>query len=475
MKKIQLIIIVTFISKVVFSQMLFFPFKVSSINTNKELYSYTELENSTVEKKLNIEFLDQLKINGKRIDSIKSEFKGNGQDWRLDHNAYFEYKNGLVDIVKTESYNDDHITDVITNIHQLSYTADKKVKLIETTLSSKAYGYSEYSRLIFDYNAGGKISQSTSYNYHDEWIPSMLTLFTYDSADISFVYNTFWYYEEQWARVEHKEFKLEDPDNLSSEYWHWYTLSNEAYYYYKDSYATDVLSDTSFAVTYSSINEDDNLYQLKNEYVFAGNNMETKIYRKYYNDTALSYFSNQEILFDELGRLLKERTFEYEYYPCDIEITSQYTAYTRNEIDPDTIIIYTDTVITEYIYENNKITIKNSTQWGADCPNCDSKKITTYYLSDDNTSPVDVEKNEMNDTKGFEIYPNPATSHLNLIVNNMENENAGIFDLSGKNLCNIAVDRGNNVIELPDLPKGIYVVKLFSKNQPALTAKLVIE
>lgn len=469
-KKVPLVIIVTFISKIVFTQSLFFPYKTSSINKNKEFYSFIELENATAEQKLNIEFLSHLRIDEKRVDSIKSEIKEYGENWTLDHNAYFEYKKGIIDKIITESYDDHHGSDIISNIHQLSYTDDNKVELIETTHSSKLFGYSNYERLNFGYNESGKISQSKSYYYDDEWIPSMSTNFTYDSVDISFGYNEFWYDEGHWVKREHKEFKLDNPDNLNSEYWFWYSSGN--YQYYKESYEKEVINDTSFVVAYSSTDKDDNLYQIKTEYVIGGNNIETKKYRRFHNDTALSYFSNQELLFDELGRLLNERTFEYDFFPCDIEITECCTTYTRNEIDPDTIIIETDTVTTKYIYENNKITIMEWTQWGADCSYCNSEKITTYYLSDQTNSIGD--ENAINENKDFKIYPNPCNGTF-IIESNIINTplKIEIYNSNGQLIYNDYLTNKTK-IKLPQILSGLYLIRI-RNSEITRFQKLIIE
>lgn len=67
----------------------------------------------------------------------------------------------------------------------------------------------------------------------------------------------------------------------------------------------------------------------------------------------------------------------------------------------------------------------------------------------------------------FEIYPNPASEFF--ILKNLENENAevSIFDLTGRLVYNNTITGNQNEINIQNLAKGTYLIKVLSNEKVA--------
>ena len=66
----------------------------------------------------------------------------------------------------------------------------------------------------------------------------------------------------------------------------------------------------------------------------------------------------------------------------------------------------------------------------------------------------------------FEIYPNPATSHINIKSEMTGKGEVGIYDMTGRLVKNVSVsDLSNATINLSDIEKGIYLININGKNE----------
>ncbi len=65
-----------------------------------------------------------------------------------------------------------------------------------------------------------------------------------------------------------------------------------------------------------------------------------------------------------------------------------------------------------------------------------------------------------NNTKEFSLYPNPAHGHLVIDPGNTNPYDITISNLNGKILYHKAGHRGKQIINLSDLPQGIYIIQL---------------
>ena len=71
----------------------------------------------------------------------------------------------------------------------------------------------------------------------------------------------------------------------------------------------------------------------------------------------------------------------------------------------------------------------------------------------------------------LKIYPNPATSYINITSDREEESEIKIFDMTGRCVKNIIVNDLRNVtVNIDDLEKGIYVINIKGNNR-----KLVVE
>ena len=59
------------------------------------------------------------------------------------------------------------------------------------------------------------------------------------------------------------------------------------------------------------------------------------------------------------------------------------------------------------------------------------------------------------------VYPNPFTNHLTIAVAMLDDEHEGLmYTIQGKPIRNFRLTENETVIDLADLPRGIYYLKL---------------
>jgi len=96
-------------------------------------------------------------------------------------------------------------------------------------------------------------------------------------------------------------------------------------------------------------------------------------------------------------------------------------------------------------------------------------KILTY----NNACGTGVEE-YVND-KTISVYPNPASSEINIYLENL-NGYLELFDLTGRKIMSIALSKGKNKLNTANLNTGIYFYKINSLREENLkTGKLIIE
>ncbi|HOY31127.1 MAG TPA: T9SS type A sorting domain-containing protein [Bacteroidales bacterium] len=79
----------------------------------------------------------------------------------------------------------------------------------------------------------------------------------------------------------------------------------------------------------------------------------------------------------------------------------------------------------------------------------------------------------INKTKLYEIYPNPASDFLNI---NFTSETQGklfLYDINGKAIREQVLDPGFRRMDISDIPKGMYIIKILS-DKDVYTEKITI-
>ena len=84
-----------------------------------------------------------------------------------------------------------------------------------------------------------------------------------------------------------------------------------------------------------------------------------------------------------------------------------------------------------------------------------------------------VGSNDIFEPEAPYIYPNPAADHLNIIT--VENLDYELISLSGKTVLNGQLNKGHNILQLPPLPKGIYLFITPANLNRSFSQKIMIE
>ena len=83
---------------------------------------------------------------------------------------------------------------------------------------------------------------------------------------------------------------------------------------------------------------------------------------------------------------------------------------------------------------------------------------------------------EVSANNNLMIYPNPATTTINISLNYLKNEEAyyTIYDCTGKQVRHFSSSSRENTLDRGDLPNGIYFVNVLVGNK-LLTKKIILE
>jgi len=74
----------------------------------------------------------------------------------------------------------------------------------------------------------------------------------------------------------------------------------------------------------------------------------------------------------------------------------------------------------------------------------------------------------------FEVYPNPATTSVNVVLENDQPATLDIYNLTGGKVQSIILSKKETIISTEGFSKGSYFFKL-SKDSGVQTKKIVIE
>lgn len=146
----------------------------------------------------------------------------------------------------------------------------------------------------------------------------------------------------------------------------------------------------------------------------------------------------------------------------------------------DYMYVYNGDSIDAPLFENGTITGGNNP--GPSFTSTDaSGAITIEFVSDATVTAYGWEAivdcsslgiEEMGDSYGITVYPNPASDVLNIASQNTKIETVTITDTSGRTVLTNQLSSNNGVVKIGHLPKGVYILtlKLDGKN---VTKKII--
>lgn len=137
--------------------------------------------------------------------------------------------------------------------------------------------------------------------------------------------------------------------------------------------------------------------------------------------------------------------------------------------------------IVENTWKQVSIPMSHFTNLGFDSTKLFQWKVDKYNQSGDNggflyldnivltkNAPLSVKNNEL---LGFSMYPNPANNVLNISAKETI-KNADIFNVLGKKVMSVNINKANGSIDVSNLSSGIYLIK-YNVNDKVGTAKFI--
>jgi hypothetical protein len=103
-----------------------------------------------------------------------------------------------------------------------------------------------------------------------------------------------------------------------------------------------------------------------------------------------------------------------------------------------------------------KVTVTHNT--------CTKTAERNFVVVEDTTNSVNSIQNP---EQGFKVYPNPTKNNLQLVINNEQliNTKAVILSVNGKLVKQFKIQNSKFIIQVADLPKGTYFVKIGNETQ----------
>lgn len=108
----------------------------------------------------------------------------------------------------------------------------------------------------------------------------------------------------------------------------------------------------------------------------------------------------------------------------------------------------------------------------------DTLKFGEYVFANGQSNVLTLLNEKLNDESLIVLFPNPATSILNINISNFKvskNSCIEIYDMIGKCVKRVTSVNSENTVSIADLAKGQYIVNLIDKNKKISSKKVVIE
>jgi hypothetical protein len=96
-----------------------------------------------------------------------------------------------------------------------------------------------------------------------------------------------------------------------------------------------------------------------------------------------------------------------------------------------------------------------------------SKKVRINILD------TEVSTTHQSIENGISVYPNPVGDYVNLSLNGVKADKVEIYDITGKIISSQLLATEHNQIHIENLKPGMYLLKIYNKNQNVTTLRFV--
>ncbi|NJM80154.1 MAG: T9SS type A sorting domain-containing protein [Flavobacterium sp.] len=143
------------------------------------------------------------------------------------------------------------------------------------------------------------------------------------------------------------------------------------------------------------------------------------------------------------------------------------------------IVNLTNTSDLGYFSENHNFTVSNSGQYRIAFRNAFQRTTgtgTAWLMLDSVVVSTALSVNSFSKSS-LQLYPNPVLDNITIQNNdNLDIENISIVDLNGRVVKEFKyTDLNNNLINISELEKGVYIINLITSNQEVLSKKIIKE
>jgi hypothetical protein len=329
----------------------------------------------------------------------------------------------------------------------------------------------------WSYTSFDSLISYTEYNYIDslrEWIPSNKISNTFNSNRrvIQRLFENWNPYDSLWRDSKKEEYFFNNNDQLIHNINLTYNgswLPTDKYLYYYDSTGRvdlrkEILWNSRATQEWDTIRDF--------FYTYHQNDSIDTLMVYEYNFIDFSwhplYFRHYE--FDSLNNKIFE---EFQYYASQsqsfVPYSRKYYYYTGQKYlgqyeqifdgawrnDYKLIVGYdtNDNLIYREWYRN----YNNSTVWW------ESGRENFYY----DACSLNSNLAEKNSNNNFSVYPNPATSFLNIVSENINPAKVSVFDLTGKKVFSSKTHDNYSRLDISSLPSGIYFLNIINSSEAA--------
>ena len=108
----------------------------------------------------------------------------------------------------------------------------------------------------------------------------------------------------------------------------------------------------------------------------------------------------------------------------------------------------------------------------------DTFKLGEYVFASGHSNILTTIKDKQKQTLELNLYPNPVTNLLNIVIENYRvtsNSCIDIYDMQGKMVKRITIINSENAISIDDLAPGQYILNLVDRSKKVANKTFIIE